>query len=86
MVLSARGKFLKQDLKGIFEAQSPRPPMPLSTLQASPRDDTCKAVALHFNRFFLTFVATWAPGATKSREISHLRPWGSWANELPVLD
>ncbi len=29
-------------LKGIFEAQSPRPPMPLSTLQASPCDDTCK--------------------------------------------
>ncbi len=29
-------------LKEIFEAQSPRPPMPLSTLQASPHDDTCK--------------------------------------------
>src|SRR5215467_4816855 len=27
---------------GLFAAQSPRPPMPLSTLQASPRDDACK--------------------------------------------
>ena len=29
-------------LNEIVEAQSPRPPMPLSTLQAWPRDDTCK--------------------------------------------
>jgi hypothetical protein len=28
--------------KGVFDAQSPRPPMPLSTLQASPRDAACK--------------------------------------------
>src|SRR6266853_5874176 len=27
---------------GLFAAQSPRPPMPLSTLQAIPRDITCK--------------------------------------------
>src|SRR6516165_3808180 len=27
---------------GLFAAHSPRPPMPLSTLQASPRDDACK--------------------------------------------
>src|SRR6266850_8211857 len=27
---------------GLFAAQSPRPPMPLSTLQATPRDAPCK--------------------------------------------
>src|SRR5438309_8610132 len=27
---------------GLFEAQSPRPPIPLSTLQAAPRGGACK--------------------------------------------
>src|SRR6516162_6595725 len=46
---------------GLFAAQSPRPPMPLSTLQASPRDDACKTRGQDGIRYFLSCRALASP-------------------------